>query len=143
MPVSCLKYSSLGEPDKRLNCKNFEKLEQNQKYFNVYWYDGNGEMIAAGMCAQWRDESEFMLKTFSQYYPSGSNKGQTFHYGNWETTILEASGMTTTIPKTSGRITKIGMRMRTKRGMSGRMARRLFYGSTTSKRTVIRLGRRR
>ena len=82
MPVSCLKYTSLGEPDKRLNCKNFEKLEQNQKYFNVYWYDGNGEMIAAGMCAQWRDDSEFMLKTFSQYYPSGSNKGQTFHYGS-------------------------------------------------------------
>ena len=82
MPVSCLKYTSLGEPDKRLNCKNFEKLEQNQKYFNVYWYDGNGEMIAAGMCDQWRDDSEFMLKTFSQYYPSGSNKGQTFHYGN-------------------------------------------------------------
>lgn len=82
MPVSCLKYTSLGEPDKRLNCKNFEKLEQNQKYFNVYWYDENGEMIAAGMCAQWRDDSEFMLKTFSQYYPSGSNKGQTFHYGN-------------------------------------------------------------
>ena len=82
MPVSCLKYTSLGEPDKRLNCKNFEKLEQNQKYFNVYWYDGNGEMIAAGMCAQWRDDSEFMLKTFSQYYPSGSNKGQTFHYSN-------------------------------------------------------------
>lgn len=82
MPVSCLKYTSLGEPDKRLNCKNFEKLEQNQKYFNVYWYDGNGEMIAAGMCAQWRDDSEFMLKTFSQYYPSGSNKGQSFHYSN-------------------------------------------------------------
>ena len=82
MPVSCLKYTSLGEPDKRLNCKNFEKLEQNQKYFNVYWYDGNGEMIAAGMCAQWRDDSEFMLKTFSQYYPSSSNKGQTSHYGN-------------------------------------------------------------
>ena len=82
MPVSCLKYTSLGEPDKRLNCKNFEKLEQNQKYFNVYWYDGNGEMIAAGMCAQWRDDSEFMLKTFLQYYPSGSNKGLTFHYGS-------------------------------------------------------------
>ena len=82
MPVSCLKYTSLGEPDKRLNCKNFEKLEQNQKYFNVYWYDENGEMIAAGMCAQWRDDSEFMLKTFSQYYPSGSSQGQTFHYGN-------------------------------------------------------------
>ena len=82
MPVSCLKYTSLGEPDKRLNCKNFEKLEQNRKYFNVYWYDENGEMIAAGMCAQWKNDSEYMLKSFSQYYPSGSNKGQTFNYGN-------------------------------------------------------------
>ena len=82
MPVSCLKYTSLGEPDKRLNCKNFEKLEQNQKYFNVYWYDENGEIIAAGMCAQWKNDSEYMLKSFSQYYPSGGNKGQTFNYGN-------------------------------------------------------------
>ena len=82
MPVSCLKYTSLGEPDKRLNCKNFEKLEQNQKYFNVYWYDENGEMIAAGMCAQWKNDSEYMLKSFSQYYPSGGNNGQTFNYGN-------------------------------------------------------------
>ena len=82
MSVSCLKYTSLGEPDKRLNCKNFEKLEQNQKYFNVYWYDENGEMIAAGLCARWKDDSEYMLKSFSQYYPSGGNKGQTFHYGN-------------------------------------------------------------
>ena len=60
-----------------------------------------------------------------------------------EAAIPEASGMTMTIPKTSGKITKIGMRTKMKRGMSGRMARRLFYGSTTSKRTVIRLGRRR
>lgn len=82
MPVSCLKYTSLGEPDKRLNCKNFEKLEQNQKYFNVYWYDENGEMIAAGMCAQWKNDSEYMLKSFSQYYPSGGDNGQTFNYGN-------------------------------------------------------------
>lgn len=86
MPVSCLKYTSLGEPDKRLNCKNFEKLEQNQKYFNVYWYDGNGEMIAAGMCAQWKNDSEYMLKSFSQYYPSGGNQGQTFNYGNGSNT---------------------------------------------------------
>lgn len=82
MPVSCLKYTSLGEPDKKLNCKNFEKLEQNRKYFNVYWYDENGEMIAAGMCAQWKNDSEYMLKSFSQYYPSGGNNGQTFNYGN-------------------------------------------------------------
>ena len=81
-PVSCLKYTSLGESDKRLNCKNFEKLEQNRKYFNVYWYDENGEMIAACMCAQRKNDSEYMLKSFSQYYPSGGNKGQSFNYGN-------------------------------------------------------------
>ena len=86
MPVSCLKYTSLGEPDKRLNCKNFDKLEQNRKYFNVYWYDENGEMIAAGMCVQWKNDSEYMLKSFSQYYPSGSNKGQTFNYGSGSNT---------------------------------------------------------
>lgn len=89
MPVSCLKYTSLDEPDKRLNCKNFDKfdkLEQNQKYFNVYWYDESGEMIAAGMCAQWKDDSEYMLKSFSQYYPSGSNKGQTSNYGSGSNT---------------------------------------------------------
>ena len=86
MPVSCLKYTSLGEPDKRLNCKNFEKLEQNQKYFNVYWYDENGEMIAAGMCAQWKNDSEYMLKSFSLYYLSGGNQGQTFNYGNGSNT---------------------------------------------------------
>lgn len=84
--MSCLKYTSLGEPDKRLDCKNFDKLEQNQKYFNVYWYDESGEMIAAGMCAQWKNDSEYMLKSFSQYYPSGGNQGQTFNYGNGSNT---------------------------------------------------------
>ena len=61
-------------------------MEQNQKYFNVYWYDENGEMIAAGMCAQWKNDSEYMLKSFSQYYPSGGNQGQTFNYGNGSNT---------------------------------------------------------
>ena len=38
------------------------------------------------------------------------------------TMAVQASGMTTTIPKTSGKRTKIGMRTRMKRGMSGMMA---------------------
>ena len=82
MPVRCLKYTTLGVPDKRLDCKNFDKLELNRKYINVYWYDDSGEMIAAGMCAQWKGDSEFMLKSFSQYYPTQPYEGQTFHSGN-------------------------------------------------------------
>ena len=46
------------------------------------------------------------------------------HQVHRETTIPEASGMTTTIPKTSGKRTKIGMRTRMKRGMSGMTAER-------------------
>ena len=82
MPMRALSYTSLGAPDKELKCKNFEKLELNRKYINVYWYDDSGEMIAAGMCAQWEGDSEFMLKFFSQYYPTQPYEGQTFHSGN-------------------------------------------------------------
>ena len=82
MPMKALSYTSLGVPDKELKCKNFEKLELNRKYINVYWYDDSGEMIAAGMCAQWKGDSEFMLKSFSQYYPTQPCEGQTFHSGS-------------------------------------------------------------
>ena len=82
MPMKALSYTSLGAPDKELKCKNFDKLELNRKYINVYWYDDSGEMIAAGMCAQWKGDSEFMLKSFSQYYPTQPYEGQTFHSGN-------------------------------------------------------------
>ena len=82
MPMKALSYTSLGAPDKELKCKNFEKLELNRKYINVYWYDDSGEMIAAGMCAQWEGDSEFMLKSFSQYYPTQPYEGQTFHSGS-------------------------------------------------------------
>ena len=82
MPMKALSYTSLGAPDKELKCKNFEKLEPNRKYINVYWYDDSGELIAAGMCAQWEGDSEFVLKSFSQYYPTQPYEGQTFHSGS-------------------------------------------------------------
>lgn len=50
--------------------------------FNVYWYDENGEIIAAGMCAQWKNDSEFMLKSFSQYNPGQKGETQTTDSGN-------------------------------------------------------------
>lgn len=91
MPMKALSYTSLGAPDKELKCKNFEKLEPNRKYINVYWYDDSGELIAAGMCAQWEGDSEFVLKSFSQYYPTQPYEGQTFHSGS-ATDIGSGSG---------------------------------------------------
>ena len=86
MPVRCLQYTTLGAPDKGLDCKNFDRLELGQKYFNVYWYDENGEIIAAGMCAQWKNDSEFMLKSFSQYYPGQKGETQTADSGSFADT---------------------------------------------------------
>jgi hypothetical protein len=86
MPVRCLQYTTLGAPDKRLDCKNFDRLELGQKYFNVYWYDKNGEIIAAGMCAQWKNDSEFMLKSFSRYYPMQKDGVQTADSGSFADT---------------------------------------------------------
>lgn len=83
MPASCLKYTTLGEPDKRLNCKNFEKKDINRRYYNIYWYNASGQLIAAGLCAQWEGDSEFMLKSFSQY-GLGNNQGQIFNHGGSE-----------------------------------------------------------
>ena len=91
MPMKALSYTSLGAPDKELKCKNFEKLEPNRKYINVYWYDDSGELIAAGMCAQWEGDSEFVLKSFSRYYPTQPYEGQTFHSGS-ATDIGSGSG---------------------------------------------------
>ena len=80
MPASGLKYTSLGEPDRRLDCQNFNQLEQDKKYFNVYWYNEDGVLIAAAMCAQWKGDTEFMVKSFSQYSVSGGGTGQDFDY---------------------------------------------------------------
>ena len=46
----------------------------------------NGEIIAAGMCAQWKNDSEFMLKSFSQYYPRQKGETQTADSGSFADT---------------------------------------------------------
>lgn len=38
------------------------------------------------MCAQWKNDSEFMLKSFSQYYPGQKGETQTADSGNFSDT---------------------------------------------------------
>ena len=45
-------------------------------------YDENGEIIADVMCSQWKNDSEFMLKSFSQYNPGQKGETQTTDSGN-------------------------------------------------------------
>lgn len=51
MSVRCLKYDGSVFLSRGFDCKNFDKLELGQKYFNVYWYDENGDYRRRYVCS--------------------------------------------------------------------------------------------
>lgn len=42
MPMSCLKYTSLGLPDKTEKCRGFDNLVEEKRSYTVYWDDSEG-----------------------------------------------------------------------------------------------------
>lgn len=73
MPVSCLKYTSLGLPDKTEKCRGFDNLVEEKRSYTVYWYDSEGRIQAAGHCFKGKHYEEYMLISFSYYDYSISN----------------------------------------------------------------------
>lgn len=73
MPMSCLKYTSLGSPDKTEKCRGFDNLVEEKRSYTVYWYDSEGRIQAAGHCFKGKHYEEFMLISFSYYDYSISN----------------------------------------------------------------------
>ena len=85
MPVSGLKYTSLGEPDKVEKCRDYDRLVEERRSISIWWYGSDGKILAAGTCFKHKGDSEFMLYSFSYYDPTisaSANKGRTFNYGN-------------------------------------------------------------
>lgn len=85
MPVSGLKYTSLGEPDKEEKCRDYDRLVEERRSISIWWYGSDGKILAAGTCFKHKGDSEFMLYSFSYYDPTisaSANKGRTFKYGN-------------------------------------------------------------
>ena len=85
MPVSGLKYTSLGEPDKEEKCRDYDRLVEERQSISIWWYGSDGKILAAGTCFKHKGDSEFMLYSFSYYDPTisaSANKGRTFNYGN-------------------------------------------------------------
>ena len=85
MPVSVLKYTSLGEPDKEEKCRDYDRLVEERRSISIWWYGSDGKILAAGTCFKHKGDSEFMLYSFSYYDPTisaSANKGRTFNYGN-------------------------------------------------------------
>lgn len=73
MPMSCLKYTSLGSPDKTEKCRSFDNLVEEKRSYTVYWYDSEGRIQAAGHCFKGKHYEEYMLISFSYYDYSISN----------------------------------------------------------------------
>ena len=73
MPMSCLKYTSLGSPDKTEKCRGFDNLVEEKQFYTVYWYDSEGRIQAAGHCFKGKHYEEYMLISFSYYDYSISN----------------------------------------------------------------------
>lgn len=73
MPMSCLKYTSLGSPDKTEKCRGFDNLAEEKRSYTVYWYDSEGRIQAVGHCFKGKHYEEYMLISFSYYDYSISN----------------------------------------------------------------------
>lgn len=73
MPMSCLKYTSLGSPDKTEKCRGFDNLVEEKRSYTVYWYDSEGRIQAAGHCFKGKRYEDYMLISFSYYDYSVSN----------------------------------------------------------------------
>ena len=73
MPMSCLKYTSLGSPDKTEKCRGFDNLVEEKRSYTVYWYDSEGRIQAVGHCFKGKHYEEYMLISFSYYDYSVSN----------------------------------------------------------------------
>ena len=85
MPMSALKYTTLGEPKIKANTHLSDK---SCKAINVYWYDEHWEKIASGTCYQLKDDDEIKLYEFD--YPQGST--------------VNTNPAPTTYPNNSGRL---------------------------------------
>ena len=46
MPVSCLKYTSLGAPSKTEKCQFYDSMDVHRRYKILHWYNSEGQTVA-------------------------------------------------------------------------------------------------
>lgn len=69
MPLRALQYTTLGEPDEKVLCRDYERMDENHKQITVRWYRKDGSLLASGLCFQLKSEQEMMLHSFSYFEP--------------------------------------------------------------------------
>ena len=67
MPVSCLKYTSLGSPTKTEKCQFYDSMDVHRRYKILYWYNSEGQTVAYCHSHQPKGEYTEVIYAFTYY----------------------------------------------------------------------------
>ena len=119
MPLRALQYTTLGEPDEKVLCRDYDKMDENHKQITVRWYRKDGNLLASGLCFQLKSEQEMMLHSFSYFDPEDDADTDSVKDTPSRQSRGKGFAKTTTIRRICGKITRKTTMMKTKPGTSG------------------------
>lgn len=67
MPVSCLKYTSLGAPSKTEKCQFYDNMDVHRRYKILDWYNSEGQIVASCYSHQPKGETEEVIYAFTYH----------------------------------------------------------------------------
>ena len=67
MPVSCLKYTSIGSPTKTEKCQFYDNMDVHRRYKILRWYNSEGQTVAYCHSHQPKGETEEIIYAFTYY----------------------------------------------------------------------------
>ena len=67
MPVSCLKYTSLGSPTKTEKCQFYDSMDVHRRYKILHWYNSEGQTVAYCHSHQPKGEYTEVIYAFTYY----------------------------------------------------------------------------
>ena len=69
MPVSCLKYTSIGSPTKTEKCQFYDNMDVHRRYKILHWYNSEGQTVAYCHSHQPKGETEDVIYAFTYFEP--------------------------------------------------------------------------
>ena len=67
MPVSCLKYTSIGSPAQTEKCQFYDSMDVHRRYKILHWYNSEGQIVAYCHSHQPKGETEEIIYAFTYY----------------------------------------------------------------------------
>ena len=67
MPVTCLKYTTLGSPTKTEKCQFYDSMDVHRRYKILHWYNSEGQTVAYCHSHQPKGEYTEVIYAFTYY----------------------------------------------------------------------------